>query len=369
MPIYWSFLILAYFLLIFAYNKTKIVGIVNQEGTYYVPKTVVLLPVLYVALFACLRDEVLDTYFYIGDFKNMPTTWDAVSLYNADTGSWGFHTFMAFFKIYISENYYLWLTLIAGISLYSLFRFYRKYSCNYALTFFLFIASTAFTWLFNGARQFIVVCVLIGFIDWFLFGTKKQKSVYVALALFMTTIHSSAWFVLPMIFICSHGKVLNKRLLIVIVGANIGTMLMGDIMDMASEVMNKEYDLSESTGSSIMRLIISAVPLTLVLFKLKDIRKDATPLIEFSINMSVVGVCFFFAATFSSGILVGRMPIYFTMYNYILLPWLLKKYYNNGFIIATCVLCYTFFFYYQMCVAWQHLDYKSIILGFQYFRY
>lgn len=369
MPIYWSFLILAYVLLFVAYNKTQIVGNINKEESYYVPKALTFIPVLYVALFVCFRDEVLDTYFYIGDFKNMPTNWESVKVYTADSGSKGFHAIMALFKMYISENYYLWLTFMGGISLYSLFRYYRVHSCNYALTFYLFIASTSFTWLINGARQFVAVCVLIGFIDWFLVGTKKQKIMYILLALGMSTIHSSAWFVLPLVYICSRGKMLDKWMFLVTVGAIVGTMMMGDIMDVAAEVMNKEYDLSESTGSSVIRLVISAVPLALVLFKFREIKRDATPLISFCVNMSLVGVCFYFASTFSSGILVGRMPIYFTVYNFILLPWLLKRYYNSGVVLVGCILCYTFYFYYQMCVAWHHLDYKSIVLGLQYFRH
>lgn len=367
MPIYWSFLILSYLLLVIAYKKTTVIGYAtNREEVYHVPGLLKWIPVLYVALFVCLRDEVLDTYFYIGDFKNMPTNWHAIAFYNQTSGSKGFHFIMALFKMYISENYYLWLTLIGGVSLYSLFRFYCRFSSNYALTFFLFISSTTFSWLLNGARQFVVACVLIGFVDWLIYGNRKQKLLYIAIAIFMTTIHSSAWFVLPLIYICSRGKMLDKWMFLVTIGAIIGTLLMGNILGTVSEVMNKDYDISESSGSSVMRLLISAVPLLLVLLKLKKIRKEATPIISFSINMSLVGICFYFASTFSSGILVGRMPIYFTLYNYILLPWLLKKHYNNIFLILVCIFCYTFYFYFQMCIAWHNLEYKSIFLDLRY---
>lgn len=368
MPIYWSFLVLSYVLLFFAYKKTKFTGFVNGEEVYKTPNMLVLLPVAYIALFVCLRDEVLDTYFYIGDFKNMPTNWLAINQYNEASGSNGFHTIMALFKMYVSENYYLWLSFMAVVSLYTLIRFYRKHSCNFAFTFFLFVSSTTFTWLINGARQFLAACVLVGFVDWLIYGTKKQKILYFIVAVWLTSIHSSVWFVIPLIYICSRGKLLDKWMVLVTIGAILGTLLMGDILEAASGVMNKDYDMSEENGSSVIRLFIAAVPLTLVLLKLRKIRNDATPIITYSINMSLVGVCFYFASTFSSGILVGRMPIYFTIYNYILLPWLLKRYYNKIFIVVTCILCYTFYFYFQMCFAWHHLDYTSIILGLQYLR-
>ena len=318
MPIYWSFLILSYLLLVIAYKKTTVIGYVNGEEVYYVPNLLKWIPILYVALFVCLRDEVLDTYFYIGDFNNMPTNWSAITFYNQTSGSKGFHFIMALFKMYISENYYLWLTLIGGVSLYSLFRFYCKFSSNYAFTFFLFISSTAFSWLFNGARQFVVACVLIGFVDWFLYGNRKQKLLYIAVAIFMTTIHSSAWFVLPLIYICSRGKMLDKWMVLVTIGAIIGTLLMGDILEAASEVMNKDYDMSESTGSSVMRLFISAVPLLLVLLKLKRIRKEATPLISFSMNMSLIGIVFILLQLFLVAFLldVCRFTLHYIIISY-----------------------------------------------------
>ena len=370
MPIYWSFLVLSYLLLIFSYRSTLTLGFSDDdEEVYYVPRLLVILPVLYVAIFVCLRDVVLDTHAYIGDFKNMPTDWNAIRKYNSIAAGKGFHIIMAIFKMFVSRNYYLWLTFVGGISLYTLFRFYKEHSCNFALTFFLFISSTAFSWLFNGARQFLAVCILLGFIDWLLYGSRAKRIQYFILALFLTTIHSSVWFVIPLIYVCARGKLLDKWMFLVVIGTIAGTLLMGDILEAASMVMNKNYDMSKATGSSVLRLIISAVPLFLVFLKRDEIKQDATPVITFAINMSLVGVCFFFAATFSSGILVGRMPIYFTMYNYILLPWLLKNYYYSTLILVGCIFCYTFFFYYQMCIAWQHLDYTSKILGLQYLRY
>lgn len=362
-------MILSFLVLSVAYKKTEILGNVKGEIIYNVPNLLKWLPIFYVAFFTCLRDEVLDTYFYIGDFNNMPTKWEAINVYTQDSNSRGFHFIMGMFKMYISENHYMWLTFIASASLYSLSRFYSKFSCNYAFTFFLFVSSTAFTWLLNGARQFLVVCVIIGFVDWLLYGNKKKRLLYLILVLFMTTIHSSAWFVIPLLLICSRGKMLDKWMLLVTFCAIVGTLLMGDIIDVVSGVMDKEYDMSESTGSSLMRLFISAVPLLLVLLKFNSIRQEATRVIVFCVNMSLVGVCFYFASTFSSGILVGRMPIYFTICNYVLLPWLLKKYYNNNLYIIMCIICYTYYFYFQMCIAWHHLDYKSVILGLQFSRY
>ena len=61
---------------------------------------------------------------------------------------------------------------------------------------------------------------------------------------------------------------------------------------------------------------------------------------------------------FTSGILVGRLPIFFSLSNYILIPWLIKELFTResalllkgGFIAV-----YTAFFYYQVGVTWHYI--------------
>ena len=365
MPVYWSMFIFAVVLILFSRYATK--GVIQPNGDiqYSTSRILVVLTAGYIAVFASLRDAVLDTYAYIDTFENMSTEPEMMIRQAVSSSGRGFNLILGLFKIYISENHYLWLGFVACVSLYCLFRFYRKYSCDYAFTFFLFIASTNFTWLLNGARQFLAVCVLIGFVDWWVSGDRKHKLLYALLAIGMTAIHSSVWFVLPMVYMSARGKLLDKWMFIVLVGTVFVTMNTGNVVEFASDVMNKDYtvSMSESRGASYQRFLISLVPLCMVLPKLKKVREAATPIINFSINMSFIGACFFFVAMFSSGILAGRMPIYFTLYNYILIPWLLKKFYPNPILSFACVLFYSIFFYYQMCVAWHNLTYVSDILG------
>ena len=70
-----------------------------------------------------------------------------------------------------------------------------------------------------------------------------------------------------------------------------------------------------------------------------------------------------------SGILLGRLPIYFSMYNLILLPWLLQNIFEKrekDLIYYTMIVCYFGFFYYQMCVAWGGMEYNSTMLNIGY---
>ena len=66
-----------------------------------------------------------------------------------------------------------------------------------------------------------------------------------------------------------------------------------------------------------------------------------------------------------SGILLGRIPIYFSLYNYILLPWIIKNVFDKNerrVLNFVMILLYGIFFIYMMYVTWGGLEYISDIL-------
>ena len=60
----------------------------------------------------------------------------------------------------------------------------------------------------------------------------------------------------------------------------------------------------------------------------------------------------------TSGIYVGRLPIYTSLYGYMLLPWVIDQIFEKNSAILVKVLmivCYLGFFYYQMHFTWGNL--------------
>lgn len=331
MPVYWSMLIFSIIILFFGQQATRTLYTSNNQAVYNTSRILVFTSALYIAFFICLRDEVLDTYAYIATFKNIPTDWNRILAEASDIHTAkGFYYIQSFFKYFISENHYAWLSFLCLISIGCLFRTYRKYSCDYPLTFFLFIASTTFSWLLNGVRQFVVVCILFAFIDWLL-GDWKQKIKYLVLILFLSMIHSSCIIMIPICVLCSRGKLLDKWMIFMVATTIIGTIFFDRVMGQTMALVGKDYTeaIETGSGSNIFRFFISAVPVILMLFRLKQVKTQTTPVITLAINMSLAGACFFFASTFTNGILIGRMPIYFTIYNFFLLPWLIKNCYPS----------------------------------------
>ena len=71
----------------------------------------------------------------------------------------------------------------------------------------------------------------------------------------------------------------------------------------------------------------------------------------------------------NSGILVGRMAIYFTTYNLILLPWLIDTAFKSKektLIKYIMIICYLALFYYQMEISFNGFGYVSKILNMKY---
>ena len=93
----------------------------------------------------------------------------------------------------------------------------------------------------------------------------------------------------------------------------------------------------------------------LALIFLRRIRALDVPLINLSVNMSVASLGIYIVSMFTSGIYIGRLPVYCSLYNYILLPWVLERTFEKSsakLIMLMAMGCYMVFYYYQMHVIW-----------------
>ena len=119
-----------------------------------------------------------------------------------------------------------------------------------------------------------------------------------------------------------------------------------------------EGDISiflEDDGTNILRVLFYSVPtIASWLFREKIYAAD-DPLINVCTNLSIVAAGVYVFSYFTSGILVGALPIYFSLANYILIPWLIEELFNRESAILVrggFVAVYSYFFYYQMGTTW-----------------
>ena len=370
MPVYWSMMIATAIIGILCYGISSKKVIVEGKETTRVRIGFVVVLDAYIVFFIGFRDKVLDTGAYISSFKSMPTDFTGLFLYleTLDSGK-AFYFLSAVFKMFISDNYYAWLFFLAIVSCGCLFRTIYKYSIDFPLSAYLFIATTTFTWLLNGTRQFLVVCILFGFVEWIIEGKKIR---YILLALALTTIHSSAIFMAVIVLFIEVNQTFTKKTIFFIGLTVVGTYYSEQVFEFlgeTSESLNYADTMAIDGGSNIFRLIVASVPIIIVLLNYRNVKKIAPPSINVAINMSLIGICFYFAATFTNGVLVGRMPIYFTVYNLYLLPWVIRNCFTKNsrkIVWVLCVVSYLVYFYYQMCIAWDGLMYVSKFLKLEF---
>lgn len=298
--------------------------------------------------FIGMRSGYGDTYTYIQNFNLFSTNTNIFEIFNSDSDQKGYDILVYLVKKYISKDYSFFLFILALFQGLTIVKLYYKYSCNYLMSAYLFIASTSFTWMMNGIRQFISVCIILYFFDYII--ERKFWKFLVILAIAML-VHKTAILWLPIYFVVSFTPWSLKiwsciaATLLLVFCINQFTDLMSD-----SEMQIVGYNVSNivnyDDGVNFTRVIIAAVPVVIAFIGRKKTREINDKLINICTNLSVVSVCVYLLGVVTSGIMIGRIPIYFTLLNFVLLPWLIENIFCGKTKSIVKILCYVFYFIY-----------------------
>ncbi len=300
-----------------------------------------------------------DTGQYRTTFFNMPTGLGQFGSYLAARPEGKlFVSFEYFLKSFVSQSDIFFFFVIAFIQILCIVFIYRKYSKSYWLSMFLFIASTDYlTWIFNGMRQFLSVTLIFACLPLL---AKRKYMLMTAIVLLASQIHAASLVVLPIIFIVN-GRVWNLRtfgFIMLIIAAILMVDRISGFITKAMEDTAYEGDIEiylNDDGTNIMRVLFYSVPalMTLVFRQYIDAAND--PFINMCANLSIVAAGFYVFSYYTSGILVGAVPIYFSLANYILIPWMISEVFEPAsavFVETIFVGVYSFFFYYQCGPTW-----------------
>ena len=355
------------FVLIFAVGMfANITGQVYTENSYgqseqrygWVPVLIILVPLIYLS---GTRDDMRfgDTSAYRIGFHAMPSSLRGLAGYFTDSSKdRGFTVFTVFLKSFIGENDVLYFLIVAAICLICVFCIYKMYSCNFIITIFLFIASADYIqWTYNGIRQFLAVSLIFACTGLLL----KQKYVSVVIVILMaSTIHASALIMLPIVFIVQ-GKPFNKKTVFFLFAMLVAIAFIDQFTDIIANIMENtqysgEVDQFLSTeGTSIQRVLVYSMPAFIALLFRKRIEMANNQLINMAENFSIATFGLMFLSAFSSGLFLGRLGIYTSLYNYILLPWEVENIFTKSsarLIYALMIICYFAFYYYQVVITW-----------------
>lgn len=326
-----------------------------------------------VALGAALRKmSEGDTATYEMMFEKAPSALSQATEYilNSERDK-GYIVWEVFFKSVFGDNFQLFIGVNAIFCAIILVAVYRKFSCSYASSIFLFVAGFEyFQWMFNGMRQFMAVCIALACTENIV--KKRYTRIVIPFAI-AASLHMSVLLILPCLFFVQ-GKAINKRILLFIAGVMfVGVSLgrTGQLNEIIAELMQStqydsvldEFYMTMDSGTNALRVLVYLVPTILVLVGLRYIRAKNDPIINFCANMSVISAGIYIVSMFTSAIMIGRLPIYFSIYNYILLPWEIKHIFekrSSQLVAVSVVVCYLAYNYYQVVGVYD----QSFNLGF-----
>ena len=311
-------------------------------------------------LAAGLREGIADTGLYIIMYRDYPTSLSELPAFLArgDRGP-GFIAFSVLIRQLFGTDFHIWLFIIATIQGLCMAMAYRRYTSEIVFCAFIFFATGGFmAWMTNGIRQFLAAAILFAFFPLL----QKRKFVfflvYTGIWLLMITVHSSVVIVLPL-YLVALGKPFNKLTILFLSLTVLAVIFMSQFTSLLGTALeNTDYAgvadaMPTAQGQNPIRFLFSSMSAIVIILFRKRIPENVPPIIAVSINMSLITLCFDFFAMFTSGMLLGRLPLYFALFNYVLMPWEIKTFFPKGnrtVIYAILIILYLVFFLYQMYV-------------------
>lgn len=308
-------------------------------------------PVIYLAAFTTPRS---DTGLYLTIYKNLDISWMALkdALLVDDSGK-GFWVFQWITKNVFQDNESAFRLILALLHSIPILFVYRKYSDKFILSLYLFLATGCHIgWMMNGLRQYLAVCIIMAATPLML----KRKFVPLILVILLaTTIHSSAILMLPVVFIVQ-GKAWNHKtiffIIVTIVMMYAFSRYTGllDAMLVETEyagVMANAIETGDD-GTNPIRVLVNSIPMLLSLLGKKQIDAEDNQVINLCVNMSIITTGLYLVSMVTSGIMIGRLPIYTSLYSFIALPYFVDKIFTKRSARIVNLLMVGFYFVYYL---------------------
>lgn len=303
-----------------------------------------------------LADKYGDTGSYITKYNNAPPVSEVWSNIDWDSRGPGFDLFVSFVKQITNFDYTGFFFIVAIIQTACLLISYRRYSSDIVVCAYLFFASTDFmSWAMNGLRQFLVVSIIFAI---FPLVQKKKFIPFLLIVLVLFTVHKSVLLVIPLYF-AALGKPFNKRTIAILVLVLVAILFVSEFTGFMDDSLqgtvysNMVSEFEGDNGTNIIRAIVYSVPAFLAIFNRKKIDDNTPEIIKISVNMALFTAGLFFLSVPISGIFMGRLPIYCSLFNYILLPWELENFFGEENKKTLKMLMVVLYFAFYVCQMLQ----------------
>lgn len=312
-------------------------------------------------LWAAFRKNFGDTEVYRRGYLSFNYSLDQLAnAFNDATKDKGFSVLTAFLKNVLHGSDVWYFAVIAIIQMICLIYVYRKYSCDYWLSIFLFVASTDYlSWMHNGMRQFLAVCIVFACTPLIM---KKNYVPTIIIILLASTIHGTALIMIPF-FIVAQGKAWNKRTLFLLLLVLLSVVFVDKFTNILQNMLvNTQYEdtlanavWTGDDGTNPIRVLFYSIPAIMSFVGMRYIKYSNDMFAHFCVNMSLITASIYIVSMVTSGIFMGRLPIYASLYSYCLIPWLLKEMFeprSKTLMLSCLIFGFVLFFYLQVFIAW-----------------
>lgn len=308
---YWLLLVWVFAAGIVLYKMPKKQELVcgqMQERWYWFTAVLLVLPYV---LWTGYRTGGADTSSYAAAFRTAPSSLaDIPAIMASSRKDPGFTALITLLKACGVSDYRQFFLIVAAFQMWCMVYTFRRYSANFWISIFLFVASTDYmSWMQNGMRQFIAVCMTFAAFDLML----RRKYIRFALIVMVASqIHGSAVIMLPLAYIMQ-GQALNRKTMLIIFGAvlcvpfvdrftPILETLMADTQ--YGNVMTNEIWVNDD-GTNVIRVIVYSAPALLVFFGRRYVAGSIDPAINQCINASIITMAIYLVSMVTSGIYRG----------------------------------------------------------------
>ena len=175
--------------------------------------------------------------------------------------------------------------------------------------------------------------------------------------------HQSALVMIPVIFIVQ-GKPWNKSTVMILFGTILALVFVDRFTNILDNMLSEtqysnvveDWTSINDNGTNPLRVLVYSMPAILSLLGLPFIREADDHVVNVCVNMSIITASLYLISMVTSGIFMGRLPIYTSLYsNCILLPWEIESFFSRksaSFMRTMMFILFLLFYYYQVHLTW-----------------
>lgn len=308
--------------------------------------------VIVMVLFVGLRTGYNDTGTYQGVYEATPNNGYIFADLNWELGeNPGFVLTNRILRQlgFSTQSYLMFYAVITvGIPLW----FYRKYSCDFPVTIFLFITFAGYTFTLAAIKQCMAMALAMLAVDRVL---QKKYPAFLFWVLLASTYHPYAlmYLLVPFLMFRPWSSWTVVMLGAFAVAGFIMESLMGTLIDI-TDMLGENYTADTFTGEGVHPLRLAAVsaPVLISLITRKNIAAEDNKTNNLMLNLSMLNAEIMFVALFGTANYFARLANYFLPFQAVAVPWLFTHFEPKSKKLVTVVAagCYIFFYVYSNAI-------------------